>query len=584
MTAPVRGDRKTVDHKTADPTIVEVKLGARSYDIVIGRGVIASLGARIAALRPGAKTFIVTDENVARHVLPAVETVLGRAGIKQDSVVVPPGESSKSFRVFEQVCEAIIASRIERGDLVVALGGGVIGDLAGFAAAVVRRGLDYVQVPTTLLAQVDSSVGGKTAINSSHGKNLIGAFHQPILVVADTALLDTLPAREFRAGYAELVKYGLLGDAAFFAWLEANWNEVFAGGILPAARDHAIAESCRAKAAIVARDERETGDRQLLNLGHTFGHALEAACGYSDRLLHGEAIAIGMALAFDFSAARQGLVSKAEAARAIRHLAAVGLPTRIRNIPGPLPSVDQLMELIAQDKKIKRGKLTFILVRGIGAAFIETGVDEAEVRAFLEREACRAMTIIDWLTVAAILICLLVSAFFSASETALTASSRAAMMRLEKQGSRDAGIVNRLLATRERLLGAILLGNNSDQYRRLDVGDRPASRVLRQGRRDLRHAGDDGADLRRSAKCCRRPPPSTARTAWRWRWRSRSTAWCDWFLPILKAVEWLVRLILRAVGMPVGKLQIDPLAARGIARRRRSPASRRRSWKSSTAT
>jgi 3-dehydroquinate synthase len=377
MTAPVR----------SDPTIVEVKLGARSYDIVIGRGVIASLGARIAALRPSAKTFIVTDENVARHVLPAAEAALVQAGVKSDRVVVPPGERSKSFAVLEQVCEAIIAARIERGDLVVALGGGVIGDLAGFAAAVVRRGLDYVQVPTTLLAQVDSSVGGKTAIDSSHGKNLVGAFHQPILVVADSALLDVLPEREFRAGYAEVAKYGLLGDNGFFAWLEANWKDVFVAGTSgSSAREHAIAVSCRAKAAIVARDERETGDRQLLNLGHTFGHALEAACGFSDRLLHGEAIAIGMALAFDFSAARQGLVSKAEAARAIRHLAAVGLPTRIRDIPGaPLP-LDQLMTLIAQDKKIKRGALTFILVRGIGAAFIETGVDQAEVRTFLSEK------------------------------------------------------------------------------------------------------------------------------------------------------------------------------------------------------
>jgi len=238
-------------------------------------------------------------------------------------------------------------------------------------------------VPTTLLAQVDSSVGGKTAIDSSHGKNLIGAFHQPILVVADTALLDTLPIREFRAGYAEMAKYGLLGDAAFFDWLDADWKEVFAGG---PARDHAIAVSCRAKAAIVARDERETGDRALLNLGHTFGHALEAACGYSDRLLHGEAIAIGMALAFGFSATRQGLCTKAEAARVIRHLAAAGLPTRIQDIPAPLPAIGELMELIAQDKKIKRGRLTFILVRGIGEAFIENGVDAAEVRGFLSEK------------------------------------------------------------------------------------------------------------------------------------------------------------------------------------------------------
>jgi 3-dehydroquinate synthase len=378
MTAPVRNAPAAVE-----PELVKVNLGARSYDIVIGRGVAGSLGERVAALRPGAKTFIVTDENVARQILPAIAKTLDRAGIRSDSIVVPPGESSKSFPVFERVCEAIVGARIERGDLVIALGGGVIGDLAGFAAAVVRRGLDYIQVPTTLLAQVDSSVGGKTAIDSSHGKNLIGAFHQPILVVADTALLDTLPIREFRAGYAEMAKYGLLGDDAFFDWLDANLREVFAGG---PARDHAIAVSCRAKAAIVARDERETGDRQLLNLGHTFGHALEAACGYSDRLLHGEAIAIGMALAFEFSAGRQGLCSRAEASRVIRHLAATGLPTRIQDIPPPLPSIGELMELIAQDKKIKRGMLTFILVRGVGGAFIETGVDAAEVRTFLSEK------------------------------------------------------------------------------------------------------------------------------------------------------------------------------------------------------
>ena len=371
-----------------DPTVVEVALGARSYDIVIGRGVIDSLGARIAALRPGAKAFIVTDDNVARYLLASAEAALVKAGVAAHRAIVPAGEASKSFAVFEQVCEAIVASRMERGDLIIALGGGVVGDLAGFAAAVVRRGLDYVQVPTTLLAQVDSSVGGKTAIDSAHGKNLIGAFHQPILVLADTALLDTLPDREFRAGYAEVAKYGLLGDAGFFAWLEANWRDIFAGGRESAsvAREQAVAVCCRAKAAIVARDERETGDRALLNLGHTFGHALEAACGFSDRLLHGEAIAIGMALAFEFSARRQGLVSKAAAARAVRHLADVGLPTRIGDIPGDPPSVDQLLALIAQDKKVKRGMLTFILVRGIGAAFVEAGVAEREVRAFLSEK------------------------------------------------------------------------------------------------------------------------------------------------------------------------------------------------------
>jgi len=367
-----------------DPTTVKVALGARSYDIVIGRGLIASLGARIAALRPRAKTVIVTDENVALAHLPAVEVALASAGVASARVLVPAGESSKSFRTLEQVCEAILAARIERGDLVIALGGGVIGDLAGFAAATVRRGLDYVQVPTTLLAQVDSSIGGKTAINASHGKNLVGVFHQPILVVADTAILDTLPVREFRAGYAEVVKYGLLGDATFFSWLEGNWRDVFAGGTSSGhlAREHAIAVSCRAKAAIVERDERETGQRALLNLGHTFGHALEAACGFSDRLLHGEAVAAGMALAFGFSA-RQRLIQPAEAERAIRHLAEVGLPTGPKDIRGRLPGVDRLLDLIAQDKKVKHGMPTFILLRGIGAAFVDNGVDQNEVRAFL---------------------------------------------------------------------------------------------------------------------------------------------------------------------------------------------------------
>jgi 3-dehydroquinate synthase len=369
----------TVPLRAGDPTVVNVALGERSYDIAIGRGQLTSLGQRIAALRPGAKAAIVTDETVARHHLAATETALAAAGVASTSVTVPPGESSKSFAMLQRVCEALIAARIERADLVVALGGGVIGDLAGFSAAVVRRGLDYVQVPTTLLAQVDSSVGGKTAIDSSHGKNLVGAFHQPVLVVADTALLDTLSAREFRAGYAEVAKYGLLGDAAFFAWLEANWRDLFAGG---GAREHAIAVSCRMKAAIVGRDERETGERALLNLGHTFGHAFEAAAGFSERLLHGEAIALGMVLAFAFSAKR-GLLPHSDAERVTRHLAAVGLPTHVGAVPGGAPSADRLMELISQDKKVKRGKLTFILVRGIGASFIASDVDAAEVRAFL---------------------------------------------------------------------------------------------------------------------------------------------------------------------------------------------------------
>jgi 3-dehydroquinate synthase len=369
----------TVPLRLNDPIVVKVALGERSYDIVIGRGLIAALGQRIAALRSGAKIAIVSDETVAKHHLPAAVAAIEGANLETATIVVPPGEESKSFAIFESVCEQLVAARIERGDLVVALGGGVIGDLAGFAAAVVRRGLDYVQVPTTLLAQVDSSVGGKTAIDSSHGKNLIGAFHQPVLVVADTALLDTLAPREFRAGYAEVAKYGLLGDQAFFAWLEANWGDLFAGG---SAREHAIATSCRMKAAIVARDERESGERALLNLGHTFGHAFEAAAGFSQRLLHGEAIALGMVLAFEFSTQR-GMLPTSDLVRVRRHLAAVGLPTQISAIPGGAPGIDRLMELIAQDKKVRRGRLTLILARGIGTSFIAPDVDADEVRAFL---------------------------------------------------------------------------------------------------------------------------------------------------------------------------------------------------------
>ena len=370
MTAPLRSN---------EPIVVDVALGNRAYDIVIGRGVLSQLGARMSALRPGARAAIVTDENVGRAHLAAAQKSLEASGIGVSHVTVPAGEGSKKFSEFERVCEALIEARIERNDLVVALGGGVIGDLAGFAASAVRRGLDFIQVPTSLLAQVDSSVGGKTGINSKHGKNLIGAFHQPILVLADTALLDTLPERQFRAGYAEVAKYGLLGDIDFFSWLEANWKDVFAGG---PAREHAIAVSCRNKAAIVSRDERENGERALLNLGHTFGHALEAAAGFSDRLLHGEAVSIGMALAFQYSASK-GLLPPAEAERAVRHLSATGLPVKISDFSNEKLNADRLMDLIAQDKKVKRGALTFILVRGIGKSFIAANVDPADIREFL---------------------------------------------------------------------------------------------------------------------------------------------------------------------------------------------------------
>jgi 3-dehydroquinate synthase len=374
MTAPVR---------VGDPAIVNVALGERAYDIVIGRGVLASLGARARALRGSAKAAIVTDHIVARLQLDAAEAALAGGGMASSRVVIDAGEGAKSYAGLEYVCEALIAARLERGDLVVALGGGVVGDLAGFAAAIVRRGLDYIQVPTTLLAQVDSAVGGKTAINSSQGKNLIGAFHQPRLVLADTATLDTLPPRQFRAGYAEVAKYALLGDAGFFAWLDANMKDVFAGaGGGNAAREHAIATSCRMKAAIVARDERESGERALLNLGHTFGHALEAAAGFSDRLLHGEAVALGITLAAEFSA-RLGVLAPETAARAIGHLARAGLPVRLEDVAGGWPDADALLDLMAQDKKVKRGKLNLILLRDIGNAYIAPDIDPAQLGAFL---------------------------------------------------------------------------------------------------------------------------------------------------------------------------------------------------------
>jgi 3-dehydroquinate synthase len=374
----------TVPLKPADTTIVEVALENRAYEIVIGRDVLASLGARIAALRPGTRTAIVTDRTVAKHWLEPAEASLSAAGIATSRIIVDEGEGSKSYRVLEQVSEALITAKVERNDLVVALGGGVVGDLAGFAAAILRRGVDFVQVPTSLLAQVDSSVGGKTGINSPHGKNLLGAFHQPVLVIADTAVLDTLSPRQFRAGYAEVAKYGVLGDEAFFAWLEANHTDVFKGGV---AREHAIATSCRAKAAVVARDERETGDRALLNLGHTFGHALEAATGFSDRLFHGEGVAVGMVLAAEFSASL-GMIPPGDATRVARHLADVGLPTRLQDIAGfaqeGLADADALLALMAQDKKVRRGRLTFILLEAVGRAVIAKDVDPARVRDFLK--------------------------------------------------------------------------------------------------------------------------------------------------------------------------------------------------------
>jgi 3-dehydroquinate synthase len=360
---------------------VRVELGPRSYDVVIGPGLIADAGERISGILPRRKVAVVSDSNVADLYGPRLRESLRDRGLLAAEIVVPAGEQSKSFNELQRVVEAVLQARLERGDAVVALGGGVVGDLAGFAAAVTRRGMHLVQVPTTLLAQVDASIGGKTGINALHGKNLVGAFQQPALVLADTTSLDTLPPREFAAGYAEVAKYGLIGDAQFFAWLEANREAVFAGG---AARIRAIAESVRAKARIVAADEREMGERALLNLGHSFAHALEAGCAYdSKRLVHGEAVAIGMVLAHEFSAA-EGLAPAADAERVIAHLKAAGLPTAIADIPGPRLSAEVLMHRIAQDKKVKGGHLTFILTRGIGRAFIAEDVPPERVEAFLQ--------------------------------------------------------------------------------------------------------------------------------------------------------------------------------------------------------
>lgn len=363
--------------------LVRVPLGERSYDILIGPGLIARAGREIAARLKGRKAAIITDEHVAPLYLGALAESLETAGIVATQLVLPAGEKTKSFEHLMAVCDAVLDARVERNDAVIALGGGVIGDLSGFAAGIVRRGVRFVQIPTSLLAQVDSSVGGKTGINTHHGKNLVGVFHQPDLVLADADVLNTLSEREFRAGYAEVAKYGLIDKPEFFVWLEANWKDVFAGG---SARIEAIAASCQAKADVVAADERENGPRALLNLGHTFGHALEAATEYdSRRLVHGEGVAIGMVLAHEFSA-RLNLASPDDARRVEAHLKAVGLPVRMSDIPGTLPAADVLMDAIAQDKKVKSGKLTFILTHGIGQSFVADDVPASEVLSFLREK------------------------------------------------------------------------------------------------------------------------------------------------------------------------------------------------------
>ena len=362
---------------------IDVALGDRSYTVMIEAGLLARAGDVLAPIARGRPMMIVTDANLTRH-LATLQASLNAAGIPNEAIVLPPGEGSKSWATLELLTDRLLAAGVERGDHVIALGGGVIGDLVGFAASVLKRGCHFVQVPTTLLAQVDSSVGGKTAINVAAGKNLIGSFYQPALVMIDPDTLTTLPPRELRAGYAEVVKYGLIDDADFFAWCEANGTALLAGD--SEARAHAIAHCVAAKARIVADDERETtGRRALLNLGHTFGHALEAETGFSDRLLHGEAVAAGMALAFDYSA-RIGLCAPEHAARVRRHLAAMGLPDSL-GAAGIDAGGARLVEHMRHDKKMDAGTLPFLLARGIGRTFLDKSVQLADVAAFLDDQA-----------------------------------------------------------------------------------------------------------------------------------------------------------------------------------------------------
>ncbi|MDO8288051.1 MAG: 3-dehydroquinate synthase [Parvibaculum sp.] len=370
---------------TAEIKKVRVELEDRAYDILVGPKLIADAGAHLKPLLRRSRVAIVTDATVAGFHLATLQASLDANGIKHDTIIMPAGEATKRFSELQRVTEWILETGIERGDLVIALGGGVMGDLTGFAASIARRGVDFAQIPTTLLSQVDSSVGGKTGINTTQGKNLVGAFYQPRLVLADTSALETLPMRELMAGYAEVVKYGLINDRPFFDWLETNLDAIKEGDV--AARTYAIVKSCEAKARIVAMDERESNVRALLNLGHTFGHALEAATGFSQRLVHGEGVAIGMALAFDLSV-KLGLCAGQDALRVSRHLARAGLPNKLSDISGTLPDADGLIALMGQDKKVQDGKLTFILARGIGEAFITRDVDTNALRELLsQREA-----------------------------------------------------------------------------------------------------------------------------------------------------------------------------------------------------
>jgi 3-dehydroquinate synthase len=365
-------------------TSIAVGLGERSYEVRIGPGLLGQAGRHVAPFLRRPRAAVVTDETVARLHGQTLRAGLEADGISVDEIVLPPGEDQKGFAGLERLCDGLLALGLERRDVVIAFGGGVIGDLTGLAAGLLKRGMDFIQIPTTLLAQVDSSVGGKTAINASAGKNLIGLFHQPRLVLADIGVLDTLPARERRAGWAEVIKYGLIDDPAFVDWCGTRGAAAMAGD--PGALQRAVEVSVAAKARIVAADEREEGVRALLNLGHTFGHAFEVSAGYGGGvLLHGEAVGCGMALAYRFSAA-QGLCPPDEAARAVNAIAASGLETDPRRLPGGPWDIAALMAAIGQDKKNAGGALTFILTRGIGQAFIARDVDPGAVRAFLASE------------------------------------------------------------------------------------------------------------------------------------------------------------------------------------------------------
>jgi len=361
---------------------VSVPLNERSYDIHIGSGLLQDSGRLIAKVSNKSVTSIpvITDENVAKHHYEALAASLDASGFSPEPIILPPGEQTKSFAQLEKLLEKLLALEIERDGLIIAFGGGVIGDLAGFAAGILKRGVAFAQIPTTLLAQVDSSVGGKTAIDTKHGKNLVGVFHQPRLVIADISLLKTLPARDFLSGYAEVAKYGLLGDAVFFDWLEAHAQQAIAGD--EASITHAVAHSCKMKADIVARDERESGDRALLNLGHTFAHALEIASGYSSGLTHGEAVGLGCVLAFKLSS-RLGHCNTKDVARVESHFAALGFKTQISQLDGPRPAAEELLAHMRHDKKAQGGRLTFILAKGIGNAFVSNDIEENMVTEIL---------------------------------------------------------------------------------------------------------------------------------------------------------------------------------------------------------